>query len=303
MDIKDKFSKFTTPNYYSRVDSQHILELHIGLDEKGRKAIKLRSVFTPRTIKGTSAIEVKQFKNDKYMTIIFSLCDEEISGLFNKFCDDLIESTRSLKDPASGYHAIINRFFLWKKMFVESKKKLLTEPEIMGLIGELCFLKDNLFEIYGQSKALSGWSGPELTHKDFSYNNIWYEVKAVQKKSLSIHISSIEQLDSEIDGVLAIVPMEKMSPAFNGCCLNRLAKDIMQSFNNEFDRELFMSKLAFHGFVFHDYYDEFVYAIDSCKLFSVSMEFPRLKKEDLNKAIIKANYDISIKDIMQFEIL
>ena len=91
MDIKAMFEKFTNANYFSRIDNTHILELHIGFDENRRKAIELRSSFTPRKVTGTSAIEVIQYKKPEYNTIRFSLCDEEISGLFYKFCDDLIE--------------------------------------------------------------------------------------------------------------------------------------------------------------------------------------------------------------------
>ncbi len=58
-------------------------------------------------------------------------------------------------------------------------KKMLSESEIMGLMGELLFLRDFLFEKYGKGEALKSWSGQELTHKDFSYNNKWYEVKAI----------------------------------------------------------------------------------------------------------------------------
>lgn len=98
MTLKERFDTFTVPEYYSRVDTDHILELYIGLDEKGRKSIELRSAFNPRKVKGTSAIEVNQYDNQKYKTIRFSLTDEEISGLFYTFCDDLIEQTRDLTD-------------------------------------------------------------------------------------------------------------------------------------------------------------------------------------------------------------
>ena len=89
IDIKAMFSKFDNANYFSRVDNVHILELHVGLDEKGRKAIELRAPFTPRKVTGTSAIEVNQYKRPEYNTIRFSLCDGDISGLFYKFCDGL----------------------------------------------------------------------------------------------------------------------------------------------------------------------------------------------------------------------
>ena len=134
MTLKERFDTFTVPEYYSRVDTDHILELYIGLDEKGRKSIELRSAFNPRKVKGTSAIEVNQYDNQKYKTIRFSLTDEEISGLFYTFCDDLIEQTRELTDEKGGYNAIVVRFHQWKKMFVSSKKDFLNEAQIMGLM-------------------------------------------------------------------------------------------------------------------------------------------------------------------------
>ena len=80
--MEERFAAFLRPGYFSRVDNQHPLELYIGLDEKGRKAIELRARFTARKVTGTSAIDVNQYKNEKYNTIRFSLCDEEIKGLF-----------------------------------------------------------------------------------------------------------------------------------------------------------------------------------------------------------------------------
>ena len=141
IDIKSLFEKFSNANFFSRVDNIHILELHVGLDEKGRKAIEFRGKFTPRKVSGTSAIKVNQYTKPDYTTIRFSLCDEEVSGLLYKFCEDLVEQTRDVKDRSAGYTAIVNRYFQWKKMFASSKGNLLTEPEIMGLIGEILYLK------------------------------------------------------------------------------------------------------------------------------------------------------------------
>ena len=144
MDISAQFEKFVRPEYYSRIDNTHILDLFIGLDEHGRKSIELRSHFVPIRVSGTSAIDVTQYKKPEYNTIRFSLKDDEISGLFYKFCEDITEQTRTLAHEKDGYKAITNRFFQWKKMFVASRNAVLTEPAIMGLIGELLFLRDDL---------------------------------------------------------------------------------------------------------------------------------------------------------------
>ena len=115
--IEERFAAFLRPGYFSRVDNQHPLELYIGLDEKGRKAIELRARFTARKVTGTSAIDVNQYKNEKYSTIRFSLCDEEIKGIvLQNFCDDLIEQSRGISDKGQGYQTIVNRFFQWKEI-------------------------------------------------------------------------------------------------------------------------------------------------------------------------------------------
>jgi len=300
--ILQKFSEYTKLGYFSRVDSDHILDLFLGLDEQGHKAIKLRGKFTPKSIKGTSSIVVNQYKNDDYNTIQFSLTDDEASALFYKFCDDLIESSRNLDDVNLGYLAITNRFFQWKKMFVSIKSDLLTEAEIMGLLGEILFLKTHLFLKYNQHGAVNGWSGQELTHKDFSYENTWYEIKSIHRSSQTVKISSIEQLESEKEGELVVYSFEKMSPEFNGITLNLLVEATYHEIESEDDKAIFFSKISLQGFAYNDYYDNFVYELNSCMRFRVVSGFPKLERACLPTAITKAQYDLSLIEIKDFEI-
>lgn len=302
MTLKERFDTFNTPEYYSRVDTDHILELYIGLDEKGRRSIELRSAFNPRKVKGTSAIEVNQYDNQKYKTIRFSLTDEEISGLFYTFCEDLIDQTRNLPEESAGYNAIVVRFHQWKKMFVSSKKEFLNEPQIMGLIGELLFLRDQLSKRTGLSEALRSWSGQELTHKDFSYGDTWTEVKTIRRSSQSVRISSLEQLDSEHDGELVVYALEKMSAEYKGITLNKLIVEIRNLFSDSDDRDLFMSKVALQGYEYHNYYDDFVYEKIYNKNFRVNADFPRLTPDDVPEAVVKTIYDIDLNKIAEFEI-
>lgn len=302
MDIKDRFASFRNANYFSRVDNQHLLELFIGLDDKGRKSIELRSSFTPRRVSGSSAIEVSQYRKPEYNTLRFSLCDEEVSGLFYKFCEDIIEQTNDLKEEAFGYQTIINRFFQWKKLFVASKNTFLTEPEIMGLIGEILFLKGSLAARIGLSEALRSWSGQELTHKDFSHDDRWFEVKAISRGSQNVRISSLEQLDSDIEGELIVFSLEKMSTTYNGITLNKLVFETRKAFDTSDEKDLFLSKVALQGYEYNNYYDDFVYEIASETSYSVGSDFPKLTSHTVPAAISKAIYDISLIEINQFVI-
>ena len=171
MTVIERFDGFDKPGYFSRYNSKMIPELFLGLDENGHKAIELRAKFTPRTIHGTESIEVTQYKRPDYNTIRFSLCNDEVSVPFCFFCEDIANQLSSINDQSAAYLSVINRFYQWKQMFMSKKKNVLSDAEIMGLIGEILFLKDNLAKKIGLSEALKSWSGQELTHKDFSHQN------------------------------------------------------------------------------------------------------------------------------------
>ena len=300
MDIRSQFSAFSRPEYFSRIDDEHILDLHIGLDEKGRKSIELRSMFKPVKVTGTSAIDVTQYTKPEYNTIRFSLKDDDMSGLFYKFCEDIIEQTKDLKNEKDGYKAITTRFFQWKKMFVLSKNTFLTEPEIMGMIGEILFLRGPLADEIGVSEALKSWSGQELTHKDFSCSDKWYEVKTISRGNTTVRISSLEQLDSDKNGELIVYSLEKMSPAYNGISLNKLILETRQMFLSADDADTFLAKVAMQGYEYNNYYDEFVFEVSGLTRYKVTDQFPKLTHANVPKEITKANYDLALAEIMSF---
>lgn len=300
MNISEMFEKFFRPAYYSRIDNTHILNLFIGLDEHGRKSIELRSHFIPIRVSGTSAIDVTQYKKPEYNTIRFSLKDDEVSGLFYKFCEDITEQTRGLANEKDGYKAITNRFFQWKKMFVASRNAVLTEPAIMGLIGELLFLKDDLSVRIGLSAALRSWSGQELTHKDFSIDDSWFEIKTISRGNPCVRISSLEQLSSDHEGELVVYALEKMSAEYNGITLNKLVLDILKMFSSQEDKDLFMTKVSIQGYEYNNYYDDFVFELSSKTRYVVNKDFPKLTSADVPRAITKVSYDILLTEIMPY---
>ncbi len=300
-EIKERIEQ-CEPGYATRISPDHILDLFIGTDDQGRPMIEFHGRFKPRKITSTSAIEVGQYKKPEYNILRFSLLDEEISGLFYIFCEDLADQTQSVKDTSEGYGAVTNRFFQWKQMFYSSRKKKLTEFAIMGLIGELLFLRDGLGKDIGYHAALHAWSGQELTHKDFSVDDSWYEVKAVSRGKPTVHIASLEQLDSTHDGQLIVFPMEKMSEEYHGITLNRLVMEVRDLFSEADDREVFLNKVALQGYEYSNYYDEFVYVVDAMQRYQVTEDFPRLKRAQISSSITTCTYDLLLRDLETYAI-
>lgn len=297
--LKNRFKEFFKNGYFTRIDDVHVLDLYLGLNEKGQYTLEYRGNFNIKEVKGSSAVGVSQGTTSSYSYLLIFLKDTDMFDTFCALLEDIIETTRSCPDNPSGYQVVINRLYSWKKMF-SSKKKKLDESAIMGLIGELTFLDNYMFSKYGKTKALEAWSGQELTHKDFSLENTWYEVKSIHSGKDSVKISSLEQLQSNNFGELVVIPLERMSPAFNGVTLSKLANKIMKELDSDEDLDKFISKLSEQGFDFDSETDDYVYQVLSVDRYAVNSSFPKIIRLEIPTAIVHAQYDISITSILPF---
>lgn len=301
MNIAQRFKEQFSPGHFTLVDIEHPLKIYIGLDEQSHYALEFRGNFIPTRIKSSHSIGIRQYTKDQFSSITFYLSDPDMLDNFCVFCEDIIISTRGVSDCKGGYAVLINRFYSWKRMF-QTKRSILNQYEIMGLIGELLFLKDFMFETYGIDMSLQAWSGRELTHKDFSLDSYWYEVKAMSVGKPAVKISSLEQLHSVNTGELAIFSLEQMSPAYDGVSLNKLANAIINTLKSDESKDAFIRTLIDSGFSFNSAYDEFVYDVISLDRYKVDTTFPKLTKSDVNEAISKVQYEILISEIQAYKI-
>lgn len=299
-DIYNLFSEGFQPGFYKRIGEGYMLNLYIGKNEKGCYAFEYKGNFIPTRIFGSEVISVEQFADENCYTLCFSLEKEELLERFCTFCFDLLDSTNGITDHIEGYRAIYNRYISWRKLF-KSNNGNLTEPEIMGLIGELLFLKNEMIPVYGEAKSIESWMGPERTHKDFSINDTWFEIKSVNSNKDSIRISSIEQLDSDTVGCLAVYKLEKMGPTFNGIKLNALVNELITMIKNDFYKDLFFSKLELYGYDGSSDYDNNTFSQSSFAKYTVDKQFPRVTRDMLPISIIKIQYDIILSDIENFK--
>lgn len=298
-EIREKIESIQTNSQYVRVNEEHPLELYLGKNDKGYPTLRFNGLFQPVKVLGNSILEIKQVKTSTYYSLLFSFMSKDNQSLFYNFCEDIINQTANYSGN-DGYAEIVNRYTQWKKMFYGSSK-LLSENEVLGLIGELLFLKDFAFKVYGISKGLNGWSGPEPTHKDFSFDNNWYEIKTINSFKNSVSISSLEQLDSEFDGHLIVYTMEKMSPSFNGVKLNALVASINEIITLDTDKDIFFEKIKQVGYAYSEVYDNYVYNFISKLQYIVKDDFPRLKAKNMPQGIGKVQYEIFLSMIEKYK--
>lgn len=289
-------------SHFIRIGDNHNISIYVGKDEMGRYSLDFRGRFKIARTKSSEVISVTHINSGEENFIRFSLEKPALLECFCTFCEDLISSTHVISDDETAYQTIRSRYFSWKQLFKPHHGNL-TEIEIMGLIGELLFLRDYMIPAKGIEAALDSWTGPEKTHKDFSYEDDWYEVKTVNFGKESVHISSVEQLDSNNSGFLIIYSLEKMSPSFNGIKLNSLVNEIIALLSPAQHKETFLAKISLFGFDFSPENDNYVYDQKSVFFYKVdSNNFPRIKKTSIPDSIIKVQYDILISELEQFKV-
>lgn len=296
----EKFEENIVTGSYRYYDASHPLKFFVGIDEQNRKTVVLMNPSKPDKVKKTSAIDVETVKasNNEYR-LSFHLNDNAMEGIFFKFCDDLVESTRTISDESIGMALVCKRYNLWKRLFYKLNKPVLSENKQMGLIGELLFLKDDMLKAHQSHEAISSWSGCDKTHKDFSFGEEWYEIKSSASNKLTIQISSIEQLDSDASGTLVVYEFEKMSEEYSGLTLNTVVNDVLTIVDEE-DEELLLDKLKSAGYEVSEEYDKCCFRNVSKHYYDVNKGFPKISAKDLPPSIVEVKYEILKRDLSDF---
>ena len=285
---------------YSRFDGEHPFDVFLGVDRSGRKSLALVMDAKRERITSTKTIDAQFYKReDGKLMLSFSLEDDDLKDIFYKFCEDIIESTR-LNQRENSFAPAIDRWNTWIQFFSKSTLPL-SENEVLGLIGEIYFLQNVMIKKYGQDVALESYIGTDLAHKDFEVQNTWYEVKSIHNGVRAVKISSIEQLDSDIDGKLIILTFDQGTPSYEGnITLNRLIAD----FRSDLDRKwqlLFDQKMRKARYIEDERYDDYNHIFVSLDAYSVTEAFPKLTKASLPLGVTKASYDIDISAIQRFK--
>lgn len=287
---------------YSRYDSQHPLDIFLGIDSSGRKSLVLTLPANKEKVISTKTITVNFFNRDDDRTSLrFSLEDDDLKDLFYKFCEDIIESTRS-SNKEDGFSSVIERWNTWIKFF--SKTSLpLSESEILGLIGEVYFLQKVMVNKYGLDNALESYIGIDRAHKDFEIQDIWHEVKSIHNGVRNVKISSIEQLDSKYPGKLDVITFDQGTPNSKD---NLTLNGIISEFKRSLDRKwqlLFDEKMRKANYIEDERYDEYNYIFVSIDEYNVTDGFPLISKDILPNGITKASYEIDISTIQRYKAL
>ncbi len=302
MEISKKFEKGSENHTYQRIDPDYKVDIFLGYNDDGKMSMTLTEKGKVERVQSSKLIDVHMNRREKDHKIVlsFDLLDMAYAPMFAVFCKDMIVvCERAGKDMAVS--SALVRWKYWKEMFGKKRSHLLDKQEIKGLMGELYELKDRFIPEYGYKDAVKCWRGPLLGHKDYEINNTWYEIKTINSSAVQIIISSLEQLESDIDGHLIVVRADETSENNeNAINLNKIVLQITDMIEDPEVLEEFRIKLDNAGYTVDPGYENINYIIKGSEAFTVNKTFPRLRREDINTAIGNVKYTILIAGIADF---
>jgi len=178
-----------------------------------------------------------------------------------------------------------------------------------GLYAELLVLKEYLEgRKYTQSDIIDGWHRPAPANHDFDYEDFSLEVKATSRDSTTVKITSEHQLMAVDDKPLhlhiyRVDNINKSSEDSLGDMFIEIKELLDTGLENVFEmkcaEDAFCEYLGPKHMVL-DYkftvIEDFLYDVDQ-------VNFPRIRKEKIDKGISKTSYNLDISAIDGFKIL
>lgn len=302
MNLQEKFEKGREAKTYQRIDAEYKVNVYLGYNDEGQMSLVIIEKGVLKKVRSSSVIKVKMYrrKEEENILLSFDLLDNTYMPMFLTFSKDMI----LIAEKAGREMAISNavsRWKYWMQMFSRKKSDLLRDEQIKGLLGELLELKGFFIPKYGASLAVGGWMGPYLGHKDYEIGTTWHEIKAVNENALQVRISSLEQLESDEDGHLHVVRLEKTND------VNKLAVNLNNTVLSIIDKieelevlDLFREKLECAGYFSCPEYDSYNYIYKGTQKYIVTEGFPRLRRCEISPAVGNAEYTLILSNLGEY---
>jgi hypothetical protein len=214
------------------------------------------------------------------------------------FCTLLADLIGHLDQAASASAStVVRRLGAWRRMLGRGLPTGLTPEARLGLYGELLVLREILLPAL-RDTAVTSWSGPSGSPKDFELPAMAAEVKTVSRKDPDrCRISNEEQLNSDgLRHLYLIHQVAGTSP--EGITLVELVDEIREHPDVRGSLAQFEDGLLEVGWLdaHRDQYNHDRYVLIRRRCFDVGDGFPRILAPDLPSGVSRVSYlvDLSI---------
>lgn len=288
---------------YSRIDDSHPVDFFIGLDS-GRRAVMIVCGSRPPEPPTLSSIEVEiRTRQDGRWAMILRLVRDDLKPLFSTLVEDFDAATR--QQPSDPGKVVIARLVRWQNLLSRGSIGVLEDHQLRGLCAELDFLMTEAVATFGPAVGVAGWVGPYDAPKDFVFDQVEVEIKAVHRQPRVIQISSLEQLSDskrplflwtkEVAITEVTVPDPHSVQALIGRIRETLACDHSAA-------EAFESRLRAAGYEDRREYDLRAIRFGPAFCYRVQGTFPRVQRSEVPPGVASAVYELSVPSLQDHRV-
>lgn len=285
---------------------ENSLHLYYGADLSGHAVFLLVSSEKSRAPRLSDLIKVEHGRRqDGAWTVVLTLIDLEFLDTFIGMCLELARRTADATGENSALRIFDTTIQQWRRLLTQKGAPRLSDAELRGLVAELWVLR-RMGTSVEHDVAVRAWVGPHGAPHDFRLaDGEVYEVKSVHTGGSIVHISSVEQLEPELNDQLELVVVTVNDVPGAGAATttvlelaNGITKDL--GLTNELI-ELFHDKLALLDLDLLDsYYSETHFEIVGSRHFVVASNFPRIQAADVPVGVRRVKYELQLETIVDF---
>lgn len=285
------------------VDHQHpIKNMFLNINEKGNRELLVPVKKPIKKFQSTEAIGISNYKAGNTYYFAIELLSENLIKEYACLCFELIQSSRECATQEEAVSVLFDTFRKWYSLMADVHLGILPLHEIRGLMGEVKYMIDELLSGRHEQELINAWTTHKDASRDFVFDETWSEVKTIQSTSDYVSISSVEQLDHDMDGFLIVYRLDQVrKESEKTYTLNSIIQELQSKLSMSAEAVL-NRKLLAKGYTYNEHYDKFLFIFNGKDRYLVDSSFPRISRLDLAPAIKSAEYELYLSGIEEWRL-
>lgn len=280
------------------VDYRHPLRMYLNINPEGHRELIIPVERPEHRFEATYAIGVRNYENKKTNYYAIELLLPDLEKEYLSLCFDLIESSREFDSAATSRQALFQTFKKWYALLSKKPLGILPLNEIRGLLGEIQYIIDEIKASRSDVLLANAWKIHKDSSRDFVFDDTWDEVKTIETSKNYVTISSLDQLNNDTEGRLVIYRLNS-SNGIHSFDLNGKVDELKSVVGFQAESEL-SRKLLAKGYSYNAEYEKHRFVFDGRMDFRVDDQFPKIRRADVDPAILNAKYDLDIGRIRRW---
>lgn len=300
-ELKEKWDNMpAVGNGFLKLSLENPLNLQIGYSQSAYKSFVVMDTGIVKNIPSSFAVKVSNVQLMNMSWILeFQLVHPSFEEEFLRLCWDMIEYS---SEEENTLNALIHRYMTWQKLLQYENKSVMSFQRQKGLLGELIYLSKMIDDI-GVEAAVDSWTGPDGSDQDFVFPADWTEIKSISLASETVHISSLQQLQQEIEGHLVVYILESTTAGEDRVFLVNVVNEIKTKLmNNARYLDRFDLKLYKYGYrkSHENEYSNNQFRLIEKREYVVNDIFPKLVGKNVCSEIVSCKYELSLAAIEKY---